>query len=544
MERDNFQSYNILQPLLLAASIALGMMVGYKMNDKPENNLVSLHEFPKDSTNQTGRVEELIRFIDSKYVDKIDSDELINEAVHAIFAKLDPHSIYMSPSEVDETADQMNGAYSGIGIENYFIDDTIIVSSILKDSPAEKSGIQIFDKIIGIDGETIAGKKFEYEKIRKMLRKASGQVVNLKLLRDGKPLAQAIQIAEIPIKSVSSSILSEIETAIVKIERFGNQTYKEFMEEIERHFKDGKCKHLILDLRDNPGGYLPEAVNILCQIIEEKERLLLYTEGRNSKRNEYKSTGKRFFNIEKTVVLIDENSASASEIVAGALQDWDRGIIIGRRSYGKGLVQEQYALQNGGAIRLTVAKYFTPSGRSIQKDYTDLETYDNDISNRHTNGDLFYKDSTIVKKSSKFYTKVHKRLVSGNGGITPDIFVGMSDIYKNEVAFGIKAFIPEFSFRYLIKNRTAMAQKGNTNAKKAFEPEFRDFLNQKLELKTTDISNLKLDQFWPDVLTHMNEYLEKGKGNDPISTNGDEFLQKAIDVIVNDKKPSDYTPTK
>jgi carboxyl-terminal processing protease len=324
VDRENIQSYNILQPLLLAAAIAIGMMVGYKMNDKPENTLVSLHEYPKDSIMLTGRVEELIRFIDSKYVDKINADELIDEAVNAVFSKLDPHSVYMSPSDVDDTADQMNGAYSGIGIENFFIDDTIIISNVLGDSPAQKSELKIFDKIIGIDGEVVAGKKYEYEKIRSKLRKPTGQSLKLEILRDGNKISKTVQIAQVPVKSVVSKMLPEINAAVVKIERFGNHTYKEFMEEVERHFKDGKCKHLILDLRDNPGGYLPEAVNILCQIIEEKERLLLYTEGRNSKRNEYKSTGKRFFNIEKTIVLIDENSASASEIVAGALQDWDR----------------------------------------------------------------------------------------------------------------------------------------------------------------------------------------------------------------------------
>jgi carboxyl-terminal processing protease len=538
VDRENIQSYNILQPLLLAAAIAIGMMVGYKMNEKPENTLVSLHEYPKDSIMLTGRVEELIRFIDSKYVDKINADELIDEAVNAVFSKLDPHSVYMSPSDVDDTADQMNGAYSGIGIENYFIDDTIIISNVLGDSPAQKSELKIFDKIIEIDGEVVAGKKYEYEKIRSKLRKPTGQSLKLEILRDGNKISKTVQIAQVPVKSVVSKMLPEINAAVVKIERFGNHTYKEFMEEVERHFKDGKCKHLILDLRDNPGGYLPEAVNILCQIIEEKERLLLYTEGRNSKRNEYKSTGKRFFNIEKTIVLIDENSASASEIVAGALQDWDRGIIIGRRSYGKGLVQEQYALNNGGAIRLTVAKYFTPSGRSIQKDYSDLDKYDEDLSNRHQNGDLFYKDSSTVKNGGKYYTKVYKRLVSGNGGITPDIFIGMPEIYKDETAFEIRSFIPEFSFRYLIKHRHRYQVTNKPELIKSFEIDFRNFLMLKLKDSDIDISDLPLNGYWPDVSDHMKAYLEQNRTHATIKN--DDFLKKAIEVIQQDKTPKDF----
>lgn len=538
METENIKSYNILQPLILAAAIAVGMMVGYKMNDRPENTLVSMHEYPKDSIMLTGRVEELIRFIDSKYVDKINSDELIDEAVNAVFAKLDPHSVYMSPVDVDDTADQMNGTYSGMGIENYFIDDTIVISAVLNDSPAQKSDLKVFDKIIGIDGVEVAGRNIAYEKIRIMLRKATGQSIKLNIIRDGKQISKSIQIAQIPLKSVVSKMLPVINTAIVKIERFGNNTYKEFMQEVELHFKDGKCKHLILDLRDNPGGYLPEAVNILCQIIEEKERLLLYTEGRSSKRNEYKSTGKRFFNIEKTIVLIDENSASASEIVAGALQDWDRGIIIGRRSYGKGLVQEQYELNNGGAVRLTVAKYFTPSGRSIQKDYSDLQKYDEDLSNRHQNGDLFYKDSSVVKNGGKFYTKIHNRLVSGNGGITPDIFIGMPEIYKDETAFEIRSFIPEFSFKYLIGNVQKFKEINKTEPSKSFESDFRKFLEQKLKDSGIDISNLSLKGYWPEVLDQMNEYLERNKSS--VTIKNDLFVKKAIEVIQQDKTPKDY----
>ncbi len=445
-----------MQPLLLSACIVIGMMIGFKMNNKPDNTLISAADYPLDSTMMTGRVEELIRFIESKYVDEINSDVLITEAVNAIFLKLDPHSVYLSPEELDEVTDQMDGNYSGIGIEQVIIEDTINISAVMPDSPAKKAGLLPFDKILTVNQKKIAGKTSAYSEIRHLMRNVKGERVDIEILRGKQKIKFSIPVEEVEVKTVHSVLMPEIQTVIIQIDRFGSATYKEFMEEVEKYFGNKQAKHLILDLRDNPGGFLPEATNILCQIFEEKERLLLYTEGRNSKRNEYKTNGKRFFNIEQVVVLIDENSASASEIIAGAIQDWDRGTIIGRRSYGKGLVQEQYKLNNGGAIRLTVARYYTPSGRSIQRDYSDRENYENDFGERRRNGDLFYKDSTLIKNGGKYFTQLKRREVSGAGGISPDVFVPMDSIFKNETTLEIKSYIPEFAFRYVSKNRSTL----------------------------------------------------------------------------------------
>jgi carboxyl-terminal processing protease len=448
LKQEDKVSYNIIQPLLLSACVAIGMMIGYKMNEKPENSLVSVTDYPLDSMMMTGRVEELIRFIESKYVTKVNSDELIETALTAVFDKLDPHSMYLSPAEVGEVNDQMDGAYNGIGIENFMIDDTVNISSVIHNSPAYKTGLKSFDKIISIDNKIVAGKSLEYNEIRKMLNLDKGTEIRLTVLRDKKLLPYVLTVDEVPVRTIVSEFIPDIKTVLIKIERFGSNTYKEFMEDIEKHFSNNKAQHLIIDLRDNPGGFLPEATNILCQIFEEKDKMLLYTEGRNNKKNEYKSNGKRFFKIDQVAVLIDENSASASEIIAGAIQDWDRGIIIGRRSYGKGLVQEQYNLTNGGAIRLTVARYYTPSGRSIQRDYSDRSSYDEDYDDRYQNGDLFHKDSLATKNGQKFYTQVLKREVSGFGGITPDIFIPLDLAFKNEQLFGLRSLLPEFAFRY------------------------------------------------------------------------------------------------
>ncbi len=460
MDSRKKDNYNILQPLLLSACIAVGMMVGYKMNDKDDGSLIEAVAYDDDHIKLVGRVEELLRFVENKYVDKINSDELLNEAVSAIFSKLDPHSSYLSPSELADVNEQMNGSFNGIGIENFIIDDTINIYQVLEDSPASRAGIKPFDKIVSIDDTIISGNNIAYEKVRSMLRKEKGEKVTLGIMRDKNILATDVSIDVIPVNSVSSTLLPEIETAYIKIDRFGSKTYTEFMDEVEKYFQPlntditPKAKHLILDLRDNPGGYLPEATNILCQLFSEKDKLLVYTEGRKNKRNEYKTNGKYFFQIDQIVVLIDENSASASEIIAGAIQDWDRGYVIGRRSYGKGLVQEQYELNNGGAIRLTVARYYTPSGRSIQRDYSDRETYDDDYGARYDHGDLFYKDSMLVDDKKEYFTLVNKRKVTASGGITPDIFVGIDSIYRNKDFMILRSWIPKFTYKYAAKNKS------------------------------------------------------------------------------------------
>lgn len=533
-----------MQPLVLSACLAIGMMVGFKMNDKPENSLVSTHDYPKDSIMMTGRVEELIRFIDSKYVDKIDSGQLIDEAVNALFLKLDPHSIYLSPNEVLDVTDHMDGAYNGIGIENFLIDDTVNINGILDNSPAQKAGLLIFDKILSIDDKLVAGQNMDYNEIRVLLRKDAGQNVRVKVLRASKIIEFNMKVDEVPVKTVTSTLIPDIKTAIIRIERFGSNTYKEFMEAVEKHFKDKQAEHIILDLRDNPGGYLPEATNILCQIFEEKDKLLLYTEGRNSKRNEYKSTGKRFFPIDKVIVLIDENSASASEIIAGAIQDWDRGIIVGRRSYGKGLVQEQYDLNNGGAVRLTVAKYFTPSGRSIQRDYTDRQNYDDDLTYRYDHGDLFHKDSSIVKNGGKYFTQILKREVSGSGGITPDEFIALPEVYKNEKAFGIKSFISEFVFRYVASHRVLFPKDyslfQNMTMPKSLYSDFEAFLKENKK-DLGDFEKLPpVVGFEKDIRQQIATLIYTKDVNWKATNQHDVFIDKAVKIISANKVVADY----
>jgi len=540
-KKDN---YNIIQPLLLSACIAVGMMVGYKMNDRADGSLIEAVAYDDEHIKLVGRVEELLRFVENKYVDSLNTDDLLNEAVSAIFSKLDPHSSYISPSELADITDQMNGSFNGVGIENFIVDDTINIYQVMENSPASRAGIKAFDKIVTIDDSIIAGKNIEYEKVRSMLRKEKGEKVTLGIMRDKNILATDVTIDVIPVSSVSSSLLPEIETAYIKIERFGSKTYTEFMDEVEKYFqpinvdKKGKAKHLILDLRDNPGGYLPEATNILCQLFAEKDKLLVYTEGRKNKKNEYKSNGKHFFQIDQIVVLIDENTASASEIIAGAIQDWDRGHVIGRRSYGKGLVQEQYDLNNGGAIRLTVARYYTPSGRSIQRDYSDRESYDEDYGARYTNGDLFHKDSTLVDDKKEYFTLVKKRKVTASGGITPDIFVGMDMIFRNENFMLLKSLIPEFTYRYATKNKSKIPNTlEGINNWKVSDDFYKSFSEYALkESQETSIPSGQLNKLDSEIKSNLMKIIIGKSKSESYLLGQDAAIQKASDVIKNKKE--------
>lgn len=544
MDSHKKDNYNIIQPLLLSACIAVGMMVGYKMNDREDGSLIEAVAYDDEHIKLVGRVEELLRFVENKYVDSLNTDDLLNEAVTAIFSKLDPHSSYISPSELADITDQMNGSFNGIGIENFIVDDTINIYQVMENSPASRAGIKAFDKIVTIDDSIIAGKNIEYEKVRSMLRKEKGEKVTLGIMRDKNILATDVTIDVIPVSSVSSSLLPEIETAYIKIERFGSKTYTEFMDEVEKYFqpinvdKKGKAKHLILDLRDNPGGYLPEATNILCQLFAEKDKLLVYTEGRKNKKNEYKSNGKHFFQIDQIVVLIDENTASASEIIAGAIQDWDRGHVIGRRSYGKGLVQEQYDLNNGGAIRLTVARYYTPSGRSIQRDYSDRESYDEDYGARYTNGDLFHKDSTLVDDKKEYFTLVKKRKVTASGGITPDIFVGMDTIFRNENFMLLKSLIPEFTYRYATKNKSKIPNTlEGINNWKVSDDFYKSFSEYALkESQETSIPSGQLNKLDSEIKSNLMKIIIGKSKSESYLLGQDAAIQKASDVIKNKKE--------
>ncbi len=417
-----------MQPLLLAIMVIMGMVLGYKLNDNPPSYTLA-HAIDADAV-EIGRVEEILRFIDNKYVDIIDDDVLLEKAINAMLTELDPHSIYIPPDRVKEINSQMQGKYVGLGIETLMVDDTLRVIQVLKDSPASRIHLKSGDAILSIDDTLVSGVDRPYNNIRSLMLKEYGEVVNLGVVQNQEEKKLELKLDEIPLISTEIGFMLDDETAYIKIDKFTSETYREFAAKLENLIDGKKSSNLIIDLRGNPGGFLPETTKILSQIIAEKNSLLVYTEGRNQLRLDYKSSGRNFYDIDKVAVLIDEGSASGSEIVAGAIQDWDRGIVVGRPSYGKGLVQEQYDLANGGAIRLTIAKYFTPSGRCIQKPYADHEYIENAESD-----------------SNSYSTLIRRRPVWAHGGIHPDLEIAMDSLYYTDRYTEIMSLIDILAFR-------------------------------------------------------------------------------------------------
>ncbi|HRI58732.1 MAG TPA: S41 family peptidase [Saprospiraceae bacterium] len=455
-EQQQPSGFQIRLPLILAATLAAGMFIGQQLPhyDKNIRFLPGGHAGPV-----AGTLDEILRYVEARYVDTVGADQLKNGAILHLLEQLDPHSVYITPEELAAVEDDMSGGFEGVGIEFLMVEDTIQVVTPLSGGPSETAGILPGDKIVTINDTVVAGVKIDNGKIYKKLRGPKGSPVRLGVLRGREQSLRAFNIVRdvIPVKSVDIAYLLDDKTGYVKINRFSARTYQEFGDAIAPLAEKG-MQNLVLDLRGNPGGYLEEATDLLSQFFPNG-KLLVYTEGRTEKRRDYKSNGQTQFNIQNVAVLIDEGSASASEIVAGAVQDWDRGWVIGRRSYGKGLVQEQYPLADGGALRLTVARYFTPSGRCIQRDYKHDHEYDHEAERRLENGELSDASKIKYADSTKYYTGMG-RIVFGGGGIAPDIFIPIDTSFSSEYFFGVRQHIPQFAARRM-ENTDRAAFPGN-----------------------------------------------------------------------------------
>jgi carboxyl-terminal processing protease len=373
-----------------------------------------------------------ITIIERTYVDDVDDGKLSEDALSAVLEKLDPHSSYVRADELKELNEPLEGNFDGVGISFNMVSDTLYVIETIAGGPSEKVGILPGDRIIQVNDSVIAGVKMSTKRIMKLLRGPKGTRVSVKALRRGVSELLEFKITrdKIPIYSLDASYMIDAKTGYIKISRFGATTYKEFKDAFSKLQLSG-MENLILDLQSNGGGYLSTAIDMANEFLG-KDRLIVYTEGKHQARmNEYsKSAG--VFEKGKLVVLVNEGSASASEIVSGAIQDWDRGVIVGRRTFGKGLVQRQFPLLDGSAMRLTVARYYTPTGRSIQKPYTngDKESYHADLIRRYNHGEMMSADSIHFPDSLKYQTLLNKRIVYGGGGIMPDYFVPIDTLTK------------------------------------------------------------------------------------------------------------------
>lgn len=426
--------------------LAIGILLGYKMNDKADMGFIT--KLDGEGSYPIGRVEEVLRYIDSKYVNDIDTDSLSNIAINSIINNLDPHSVYITPEEMDRVNESVEGNFKGIGIESLFLNDTVNIVQVMEDGPSKEAGLQSFDQLIYIGDKNVAGVKVPFTDIRNLLKGQPGEEeVSIKIKRKGEInlLSYTIPLRSINISSADLAHMINDSVGIIKVDQFTENTYQEFMQSMEYLSDSMGMRHLIIDLRDNPGGILPQVTKIINQLFQEKGRLIVYTEGDHSNKTEYTTNGKVFFYVDKLAVLVNENSASASEILAGVVQDWDRGVIIGRRSYGKGLVQEQYNLSNGGAVRLTIAKYFTPSGRSIQKDYSQRSDYDNELQDRLDKGYLTEADTSMLINPIK--TLLLGREIASNNGISPDIFIKGNDIDYSVSSNSLLLYAYEFIYK-------------------------------------------------------------------------------------------------
>ena len=361
-------------PLFFSIAIIIGMLIGYKLH----SNMPNAKSFFQLSG--SNKLEEVMNIIENRYVDKVSIDSISEDAIAGLLNKLDPHSVYIPPVNLKEVNEDLEGEFGGIGVQYNVFDDTVHILSVLDGGPAEKAGLKIGDMILSV-GDSIATGLNQSTRFKNWVKGPSGSEVTLKLKRENNLLIKKIQRGIIPLTSIDAVYMLDKGTGLIRLNRFSENTYEEFMQSLEKLKKLG-MQNLILDLRDNGGGILGEAVDIADEFIEGNE-MIVYTEGKNNPKKEYISKRPGLFEKGKLIVLLNESSASASEVLAGALQDLERATIVGRRSFGKGLVQEQFSLIDGSALRLTVARYFTPLGRSIQKPYSNgNEEYKKEILNR------------------------------------------------------------------------------------------------------------------------------------------------------------------
>ncbi len=433
-----------LQPLFFAGTLIVGMFIGTNLGDR---NLFQVKTGTEENPN---KLVSLIDYIEDHYVDSVDKKKLIDDAIGSILKNLDPHSYYMDPEDLAQAQEQLEGKFEGIGVEFMIYKDSLVVVKTVPGGPSEKAGLKAGDRIVEVEGKAISGKELDSDKAQKLLKGKGGSEVVVAVARRGneKSLPFTITRGSIPIESVSASFMVNDTTGYVKVERFAQTTYDEFYEATKTLENKG-CKKLVLDLRGNGGGLLDQATQMIEEFLP-KDKTIVYTEGRHSKKEIIKSSKRgEFINME-VVVLIDQGSASASEIVAGALQDWDRSTTVGRRSFGKGLVQHEVELPDRSALRLTVARYYTPTGRCIQKPYGDSIDYAGDFHNRLVNGELTVADSTHYPDSLKFVTP-GGRVVYGGGGITPDVFVPLDSTYLNAILGELTytGIIRQYSFNYI-----------------------------------------------------------------------------------------------
>lgn len=508
--------------------------------------LVGLSGAVSAQSNDT-KFNEVMTYVNRMYVDDIDQNKLVDAAIVSMLEELDPHSTFISKEDVDDANQSINGSFVGIGIRFQILKDTLMVVQTIPGGPSEKLGILAGDKIVRIEDEVVAGVGLKNSMVRERLMGEKGTKVKVEILRKNavKPLDFTITRDKIPVHSVDAAYMINDEIGYIKLNSFSRTTTEEIEAGIKQLKKEG-MKDLILDLQGNGGGLLLAAQELADQFLTG-DKLIVYSEGRARPRHNYLAGETNQFEKGRLIILTDEYSASASEIVSGAVQDWDRGLIVGRRTYGKGLVQQPIDLSDGSQIRLTVARYYTPSGRFIQKPYEDVDDYRKDLLNRYENGEFYHADSIKFPDSLKHETLIKKRTVYSGGGVMPDIFVPIdtseiTDYYRSVIRSGA---INSFTLEYVDKNRASLASKYPNFDKfktdfKVTEAYMNDFLdyfgqeNKDVEFNESEYATskslieLRLKAVLAQDLFGIEQFYE-------VNNLSNEALQRAIEVLTSNE---------
>ena len=508
-------------PLVLFSAIALGVVIGGKLNYFSSNTTLSNNTY-KNKLNR------LIEFIERDYVDDLDTDSIVDLTVNGILEKLDPHSVYISKNELNSVTESMRGEFVGIGVNFYMYKDTVSVIKPIIGGPSEKAGIKAGDRILYANNDKLFGKKLPNDSLFSKLKGEVGSDLSLTIYRksENKKIKINLKRDVIPIKSVDVALMVSPTIGYIKINRFAESTFAEYRKGLVKLKKLG-VKTVVLDLRDNGGGYLEQAVEIADDFLVENAPIVS-TKNKKGRIDKTKASSEGLFENGEVIILINENSASASEILAGAIQDNDRGLIVGRRSFGKGLVQREMSLGDGSAVRLTVARYYTPSGRSIQKPYMDDKAdYFHEFEKRYYTGELYEKDSIKVADSLKYKT-VKGRTVYGGGGIIPDVFIPLEGKHGDEALQMLmqSGVVSYFVFEQLDKNRKEFEKVPfetfykKMEASTVYVNRFQDYLGQggiifSLEKQKEMVNNYLIAEFTRQLYDEE-KYFEIILKNDPM----------------------------
>ena len=518
-------------PLIFSIIMVGGMFFGFKLR---ENTASGTGFFKADKKTS---LQEILDLIKQRYVDPVRLDSLQNNAIDEMMKHLDPHSIYIPASQLAEVNEDLEGNFTGIGVEFNIFFDTVHVVHVIVGGPSDKAGLQVGDRIIKVNNESIAGKDLSTDEIKKKIRGESGSAVKITILRKNEAREITITRGRIPIYAVDAAYMLDSNTGYIKLNKFSESAYEEFMQSLEALQKNNIGK-LVLDLRGNSGGFMNEAVEIADEFLDDN-KLVVYTQGTNTQRREYRCRRPGLFEEGALVVLVDETSASASEVLAGALQDYCRATIIGRRTFGKGLVQEQYPLNDGSALRLTIARYYTPKGRSIQRSYVSgREKYFDEIRDRYENGEVTHLDTAKYANGKVFKTECGDT-VYGGGGITPKIFVGLdtNSLHRSVSTLFLSGDFTDFMYNYYVRHMDELNKYKSPEDFAANYNNLEPVWQELVIYAAKDTIDLKLvspadkDFLQKRIKAQLARYKWRLKGFYEVSNSDDHVIKKALEVL-------------